>query len=92
MPQTGLYGHLRHLCLVAEGDGDGPLVGGVPNGTLQAIGEVVAVGALLSVRWMDGSMSEIEPEEAYVVNTEEEDGDPGEEVDEEYDDDEVRAA
>ena len=75
-----------------EGDGDGPLVGGVPNGTLQAIGEVVAVGALLSVRWMDGSMSEIEPEEAYVVNTEEEDGDPGEEVDEEYDDDEVRRA
>ena len=63
----------------ADGDGDdegeeGAEVSAATASSLRAIGEVVAVGKLLTVRWMDGSLGEIEPEEAYVVNTEEEDG------------------
>ena len=37
------------------------------------VGEVQAVGLRLRVRWMDGSVSEVPPEELYVVNTDEDD-------------------
>ena len=47
--------------------------GGGAHAALRSIGEVVAVGARLHVRWMDGSFGYVDPEEAYVVNTEEED-------------------
>jgi hypothetical protein len=45
-----------------EGE-EGGAVSKLASGTLKAIGEVVAVGARLTVRWMDGSVGEIEPEE-----------------------------
>ena len=39
--------------------------------SLRYIGEIVSVGPQLTARWMDGTMGTLEPEEAYVVNTEE---------------------
>lgn len=41
-----------------------------PN--LCTVRQVVSVGAVLTVRWMDGTIGTVDPEEAYVVNTEEE--------------------
>jgi len=52
------------------------------------IGEVMIVGPMLRVRWMDGTDSEAAPEELYVVNTDEEE-EPAEEEDlGSYDDEE----
>ena len=59
------------------------------SSSLKAIGEVRAVGPLLEVRWMDGTIGSIEPEEAYVVNTEEDDDAGMEEDAGSYDEDEV---
>lgn len=56
--------------------------------SLRYIGEVVTVGTLLTVRWMDGTLGTVEPEEAYLVNTEEEDEQPPEEDEGSHDDEE----
>jgi ubiquitin-conjugating enzyme E2 O len=54
--------------------------------SLRYIGEVVTVGTLLTVRWMDGTLGTVKPEEAYLVNTEEEDEQPPEEDEGSHDD------
>ena len=55
-----------------EGEGEeGDSARAMAASSLKYIGEVVSVGPQLQVRWMDGTTGMLDPEEAYLVNTEE---------------------
>ena len=72
-----------------DAEGEEGADGGARNSSaLGYIGEVVVIGPRLTVKWMDGTLSTVPPEELYVVNTDE-DEEPVDELDEQsYDEDE----
>ena len=57
-----------------DGDGDGGVVKDANHrlGLSAWVGEILTVGPMLTVRWMDGTLGTAPPEELYVVNTDEE--------------------
>jgi len=72
-----------------DDDDDAPGGGGTVRLGDILVGEIVVVGPMLKVRWMDGAISEVPPEELYVVNTEEEEEPPEEEDIGSYDEEEI---
>ena len=55
-----------------EGEGEEVAEGSVSLGLSAWVGEILTVGPMLTVRWMDGTLGTAPPEELYVVNTDEE--------------------
>jgi len=74
----GLAAPLRSELATDESDDDGDGDGGVVKdanhrlGLSAWVGEILTVGPMLTVRWMDGTVGTAPPEELYVVNTDEE--------------------
>ena len=63
-----------------DGDGEEGAEGGGGDNRLGLsawVGEILTVGPMLTVRWMDGTLGTAPPEELYVVNTDEEARPPG---------------